>query len=189
MVNQEPRGEYNSKSDYARFSVIGKLCKGKILDAGCGSGELKKYLPKDCNYTGIDMDPSDKWLITGSVYDLPFEDNLFDTVAILEVLEHLETPMNALREIKRVVKDGGNVIISVPNPYNLDQIASILHNDINIENINHINIFGDNEIRSMCFHAGFSLVHPVRFYTKIPGLNWLSPIRSRFGEWSIYEVR
>lgn len=184
MVYQEPGVKY-TRSDLIRLKFIAKLCSGNVLDVGCGSGELRKYLPEGTEYIGVDTEPSGKCYY-GSAYSLFFKNKSFDTVVLSEILEHLENPLQVLEEVKRITRD--KVIISVPNPYNLDQIASVLVHQDNIYNPNHINLFGDNEIRSLCFNAGFTYFGPRRFYTKIPGLNWLSPIRSCFGEWSIYEV-
>lgn len=183
-MKQDAGGEY-TYGDYKRLKMVAEMCVGDVLDVGCGGGKLKDYLPENCKYTGIDILPSGNG-IYGSVYKLDCFHQTFDTVTFLEILEHLEHPLDALIEIRKVVKK--KLIISVPNPYNMDQIASVLHNKINIENSNHITLFGDNEIRNLCFTAGFVFVKPIRFYTKIPGINWLSPIKSCFGEWSIYEV-
>lgn len=183
MTVQEPGGEYTI-SDIIRLKMIAGMCKGSVLDVGCGEGIIREYLPEGCEYTGIDITPGTS-VDYGDVYKLGLF-KAFDTVLLLEVLEHLENPVLALKELRRVLK--GKLIISVPNPYNLDQIASVLHNKTNIENPNHINLFGDNEIKSLCIYAGFEVVTPIRFYTKIPGLNWLSPVKSCFGEWNIYEV-
>lgn len=184
-MKQEPGTEY-TKSDILRLKMIGGMCRGSVLDVGCGRGEIKYHLPKGCSYQGMDISPEGDE-IRGDVYSYEFI-STYDTVLLLEVLEHLESPMKALEIIRHLISPGGKLIISVPNPYNLDQIASVLHNDTNIENPNHISMFGDNEIRSLCKHAGFSRVTKSGFYTKIPGLNWLLPVQSRFGEWSIYEV-
>ena len=165
--------------------MIGKLCVGSVLDVGCNCCELKKYLTDSHTYTGIDIAPLDIGIF-GDVYAIPFPDKSFDTVALLETLEHLERPLDALKEIHRVVKI--KVIISVPNPFNLDQIASVLHNGYSCKDPDHLSMFSDNEIYNLCIAAGFTRIIPVRFYTKIPGLNWLVPIKSCFGEWSIYEV-
>jgi ubiquinone/menaquinone biosynthesis C-methylase UbiE len=48
------------------------------------------------------------------VFNLPFLDSSFHLIIFSEVLEHLENPEEALRELKRVVKDEKNIIISVP---------------------------------------------------------------------------
>jgi len=185
MIYQEPGGEY-TKGDFVRLKMIAERCEGSVLDVGCGTGKLKEFLPITCKYTGIDPNPHENCDI-GDVYHLNYGYHSFDTVTLLEVLEHLEHPLDALKAIKFITKK--KLIISVPNPYNLDQIASVLHNKTNIDNPNHIALFGDNEIRSLCSNAGFDgPIISIQFYTKIPGINWLSPIRSCFGEWSIYEV-
>lgn len=189
MIPQLPGGSY-TKNDIIRFKMIARMCQGSVLDVGCGSGELRKYLPKECTYTGVDANPGEG-LIKGSVYTLCTNFSFgssFDTVTLLEVLEHLEHPLEALMQTRYMLKNGGRLIISVPNPFNTDQIASVFRNGYNILNPNHVTLFGDNEINNLCRFAGFATVRPVRFYTKIPGLNWLSPIKSCFGEWSIYEV-
>jgi SAM-dependent methyltransferase len=184
MTYQEPGGEY-TRGDFARLKMIAGMCHRSVLDVGAGKGFLRLFLPETISYVGIDENPSDEVKI-GSVYNTGFHDRSFDTVVLSEVLEHLERPLDALIEMRRVTI--GKLIISVPNPYNLDQIASVFRNGYNIQNPNHINLFGDNEIRSLCCAAGFNNVQMIPFYTKIPLLNWLSPIKSHFGEWSIYEV-
>lgn len=96
-----------------------------FLEVGCGEGYLANYLVDnsfeklekviacdlDLNKVEKDLNP----LISfqeGSVYELPFDDNEFDLVVCCEVLEHLEKPELALKEIARV--SGRAVIISTP---------------------------------------------------------------------------
>lgn len=184
-MEQEAGTEY-TKSDIIRLKMVGKMCRGSVLDIGCGRGEIKKHLPCGCTYQGMDISPEGDE-ICGDIYTHEFV-STYDTVLLLEVLEHLESPYKALDLIHHLISPGGRLIISVPNPYNLDQIASVANNDTNIRNPNHIALFGDNEIWSLVTHAGYCRMKKHRFYTKVPGLNWLSPIRSRFGEWNIYEV-
>lgn len=45
---------------------------------------------------------------------LPFEDQTFDAVCLADVLEHLERPIDALRELRRVTKVGGSIVVSTP---------------------------------------------------------------------------
>jgi SAM-dependent methyltransferase len=47
---------------------------------------------------------------------LPFKDRYFDYVIILETLEHLKSPQSGIEEIQRVLKKGGIMLASVPNP-------------------------------------------------------------------------
>lgn len=173
------------KFDTMRFKMVAKLCEGSVLDIGCRDGEFKKYLP-DNLYTGIDYNPQNLDVQYGDVYNLSYLDNTFDTVTLLEVMEHLENPIKALKEIRRVVKK--RLIISMPNPWAMNQLASLICNNRNIINSDHINLFGDGEIISLCKRAGFSIITPMRFYTNIPGINWLVPIKTVFGLWNIYRI-
>ncbi len=59
-----------------------------------------------------------------SIYDLKFSDDSIDCVTLQEVLEHLEGAAHAVKEINRVLKVGGAVIVSVPNPFYIGAMLS-----------------------------------------------------------------
>lgn len=181
---QHPRGLL-AQHDFLRFREISKCCVGNVLDVGCGGRELEKYLPHECTYLGVDIDTSND-ISYGDVYNLLFDDNSFDTVVLSEVLEHLVYPLKALIELRRVTKNF--LIISIPNPYDTNQILSMLRNNMNCIDPDHINLFGDNEIINLCNLAGFSKTTPIRFYTYIPVINWISPYKSCFGVYSLYKI-
>ncbi len=113
--------------------------KGKVLDAGAGSGAMIKCIKK-LNYVqyplqqcpieeviGIDIAPARDDIIEASADDLPFESNRFDTVIISEVLEHLDTDTftKTISEIHRVLKPKGAVVITVP--YKDQLIQNMVH--------------------------------------------------------------
>jgi len=87
---------------------------GKVLDVGCGEAYLRSYI---ADYVGIDIagDPSIYFDLEQGV--LPFDDNSFDTVICLDVLEHIQAAHKIFEEIFRV--SNGHVIISLPNEYTL----------------------------------------------------------------------
>ena len=58
-------------------------------------------------------------LIAGDAHTLPFRASNFDLVVLREVLEHLETPIVALKEIRRVLRKGGTIIASTPSWFGL----------------------------------------------------------------------
>jgi ubiquinone/menaquinone biosynthesis C-methylase UbiE len=98
----------------------------RILDVGCGEGFTLERLRKEGIgqvLEGIDAQKSvvelgkithpKLTLREESIYALPYEDNSFDMVLCTEVLEHLEHPENALKELYRVC--GRYCVITVPN--------------------------------------------------------------------------
>lgn len=95
---------------------------GKVLDIGCGDGLFLTML-EDNKSEGIDISEEgvkkclDKGLKASlgdfSTGNLPFKDNEFDYIVMLDVLEHLYSPEHLLKEANRVSKR--YVVISVPN--------------------------------------------------------------------------
>ena len=98
----------------------------KLLDIGVGYGFLEKKLKNSyVSIYGIDISPKAIFrarnlckgtFVTASVKAIPFKNNFFDIVCIPEVLEHLydvESTL-AIKEISRVLKSDGRLIISVP---------------------------------------------------------------------------
>lgn len=96
---------------------------GKVLDIGCADRWLESYVPKACEYIGLDYLATGKKLygarpdVFGDASQLPFCDHAFDAVAMLEVLEHLQRPSQALSEISRVLKPGGQLLLTIPFLY------------------------------------------------------------------------
>jgi ubiquinone/menaquinone biosynthesis C-methylase UbiE len=60
----------------------------------------------------LDVRPDKGVDVVGDAHKLPFKDNEFDNVLCTEVLEHLHTPVVAIAEMARVLKDGGTIILT-----------------------------------------------------------------------------
>ncbi len=94
------------------------LLTGNLLDVGCGSQPYRSFLP--CSrYIGLDIDTPETRArgIAESFYDgtrFPFPDASFDTVLCSQVLEHVFTPEAFLTEIRRVLRPGGVLLLTVP---------------------------------------------------------------------------
>lgn len=113
-----------------RRSVIEQVIVGlglpqdtRILDAGCGSGRNMVELARRGNVTGLELSSTSVALareraagevIEGSVLETPFADGQFDLVVSLDVVEHLEDDLAALRELRRVTAPGGALLLTVP---------------------------------------------------------------------------
>lgn len=86
--------------------------KEKVLEIGSrGKPSYTKYFP---NRIGVDIKEGLGVNTVASVYELPFDNNQFDLVLCIAVLEHLENPQKAIQEMRRVLKIGGKIIVSVP---------------------------------------------------------------------------
>jgi SAM-dependent methyltransferase len=106
--------------------------KGKLLDVGCGEKPHEHiFLPYVEAYVGVEFsetydrtNASTKPGKADFVYDgkkLPFEDKSFDTVVSIQVLEHTPSPADLLREMARVMKDDGLLILSAPFCFRLHE--------------------------------------------------------------------
>jgi SAM-dependent methyltransferase len=97
--------------------------RARILDAGCGSGRNMVELARHGTVAGVELSATSVALararaagevIEGSVLDMPFESASFDLAVSLDVIEHLQDDLAALRELRRVVAPGGALLITVP---------------------------------------------------------------------------
>ncbi|HPA25369.1 MAG TPA: methyltransferase domain-containing protein [bacterium] len=77
---------------------------------------LKPYAAK-VDYKILDPVPDYNPDIVGDIHNLPFEDSSVDAIVCLAVLEHVENPIKAVSEIKRVLKPGGFCLVTVPFLY------------------------------------------------------------------------
>src|SRR5260370_32232257 len=96
-----------------------------VLDVGARDGGLRRFLPDDVSYQGIDIAAEfarPDVLIQDVSHGLPFPDSSYDYVFCIEVLEHVPNPFGTLTEIHRVLKPRGVLILSVPNPYHVKEI-------------------------------------------------------------------
>lgn len=80
-----------------------------MLNLGCGKGRYKELFPDSI---GFDIQKRKEVDVVGDAHALPFDDDSFDTIICMEVLEHLHTPHQAIAEMQRVLKQGGMLILS-----------------------------------------------------------------------------
>jgi len=89
----------------------------RVLDAGCGEGVLVDEFRSRLAITGVDANYASETVTKGSLDRLPFATASFDRALCLDVLEHLTFPeqLPALVELFRVVRPGGELLVSIPN--------------------------------------------------------------------------
>jgi len=113
--------------DYRDSRILRHLpSEGTILDVGCGEGITLERLvrePGARRVIGLDRS-NENWricarhglpIIGGSVFSLGIRSGSLDACLFLEVIEHLDEPEAALRELARVLKIGGRLLVLFPN--------------------------------------------------------------------------
>ena len=109
------------------FSILNKYLPGKnqlkILDVGCGTGATLRKLEKYGHATGVDISEEAvkfcKLRGCRNVYKIDreglfFEDEMFDVVVALDVIEHITDDCAAVSEYYRVTKEDGILVLTVP---------------------------------------------------------------------------
>jgi SAM-dependent methyltransferase len=116
---------------------------GWVLDCGAGSRDRRR--PHVVNVEIVDYESTDMLAVGES---LPFEDNSFDAVVSLAVLEHVRDPFACARELARVLKPGGTLIADVPF---LQPVHGYPHHYYNMTEQGLRNLFADTLDIERCF--------------------------------------
>jgi len=93
-----------------------------VLDAGAGEGSYRKWFRQQ-QYVGVDLGIGDAaWNYSGldaiaDLHALPFVAGTFDAILNVVTLEHVREPACVLRELSRVLKPGGRLLLVVPHEW------------------------------------------------------------------------
>ncbi|WP_414042743.1 class I SAM-dependent methyltransferase [Macrococcus sp. EM39E] len=139
-LSRKLRFDDRFKDDYMKYFDLPQT-NIKILEIGCGPGALSEALKRwypNAEIIGMDRDEifidyarnniNDMKFIVGDIYDLPFEDEIFDVVISNTVCEHVETSV-FFNEQKRILKQNG-VCICLSNVTNIRRMAKCIENDV-----------------------------------------------------------
>ena len=175
-----------------RYPIILKMVgsHNKVLDVGCGTGLLSLLMKNQGNdVCGIDISEvalrkaelrGIKVKLGNIDNNLPFDDDIFDVVVCSEVIEHLFNPIEALEEIRRVLKPEGSLVLTTPNiAYILRRIALLFGKfpeevkwarTSNTNEWEHIRFFTLTSLIKVLEAAGFSCIEikGIDRFTKIP---------------------
>ncbi len=110
--------------------------RGRLLDYGAGTGTLSRRLLElqrfdqvaaaDIMRAPADLVGKISWLEQDLNLPMPCEDELFDVIVAAEVIEHLENPRFMMRELFRLLRRGGKVLVTTPNNESWRSLISLL---------------------------------------------------------------
>ncbi len=191
-------GEYAARGDYHREldphwdyrptylakmarvrEYLDRLAPGtRVLDAGCGEGVLVEAYAERLAIEGVDAHYSSARVRTGSLLDLPFAPGTFDRVLCLDVLEHLRfhEQARAMGELHRVLRDDGEVLLSVPNLAHLQSRVHLLLTGRLIRTASVHKHPGDRPIHEyldLATRTGFEIVRRSGIFPTLPGVTGL----------------
>jgi 2-polyprenyl-3-methyl-5-hydroxy-6-metoxy-1,4-benzoquinol methylase len=174
------------------MKVLNLVSKNKrVLEIGCSTGQISRKLSENgCEVVGVELNEESarvaqkycKKVIVSDVCKIKATDylNYFDFILFMDVLEHLDDPWDVLKKIKVYLKDGGLVVISVPNIANWAIRWNLLFGNFKygtrgILDKTHLRFFNEKSAKKLLEDAGFEIVK----YDIIPSIP-LVKVRAKF---------
>lgn len=151
----------------------------RVLDAGCGEGVLVEAFRTRLAIEGIDPHYSSDIVRSGTLLALPYQDAYFARAVCLDVLEHLsfDDQPRALAELHRVIRPGGELLVTVPNLAHLQSRVHFLLLGRLIRTASLAKHPGDrplSEYVELAARAGFRLVERRGIFPTVPVLTrWI----------------
>ncbi len=154
------------RATVAKIREMAPQLRGDYLDVGAGNGELIDRVvrefpvrPRACDYRDDLITLGDVPVDVADLNNdpLPYPDDAFDLVTCTEVIEHLEHFRAPLREIHRILRPGGLLVVSTPNVLNLRSRLRYLF-------FGFFNMFGPLRIGDDRHHSTHGHINPVSYF-------------------------
>jgi 2-polyprenyl-3-methyl-5-hydroxy-6-metoxy-1,4-benzoquinol methylase len=132
---RQTRGESNDAILQLAAEVLyDRGAPSVVVDAGCGVGRLRRVLRGAApRYIGVDavrypgFPPDAQFLAANLDVDrIPVGDDTADAAVALETIEHLENPRRFMRELTRIARTGGTIVVSTPNQVSLLSLLTVV---------------------------------------------------------------
>ena len=169
ILERQKRIKSFSKLYNSRLSLIESLYPGKgdLLDIGCGAGFfLNSAKERGWNCHGLEILPEyikyakENFALENIRFEsldepLTYDENTFNVITLWDLIEHLRNPLKSLKQINRVMKPGGLLVMWTPNVKN----AIVLkENWIGYKTLQHLYFFSGDSLNNMLGKAGFKIV-------------------------------
>lgn len=173
------KGTFKPGADNNNWNLAFSLIhdSSSVIDIGCSKGSFGLALKesKKCSVDGIEPDKGD-YLKAKKVLDNVYNDTVetlieaqlngkkYDTATFLDVIEHLQNPVDTLRKIKKILKKSGNIVFSIPNMGHVSVRLMLLQGDFEygktgILDNTHLHYYTEREINRVFNEAGYEIKH------------------------------
>lgn len=167
--------------------IIRTHLKGKkILDIGCGEGEVSMGIGE---VTGVDISgprlekarQNGLKTIKADVCNIPLHET-FDAVIVADLIEHMQRPYDLLIEANRLLKDGGQLFIETPNALNFMRFLQLLFNEkAREESPNHLFLLDRISLTEMLARTDFEIDKIYYYGFTFPGWRFVTAKLSKSG--------
>ncbi len=157
---------------------------GKLLDVGCANGSFLHWMKQYDYWDLYGIEPNQEsaesarkhgiQVATGTLEQVAYPPAFFDVLTLWDVVEHLHDPLNTLRELNRIIKPDGVLVMRFPN---LDSLDARLFGKYwaGFDAPRHLYVFDNHSMEEMLRLAGFSIFEKS---TQVGGyLNFVKSIR------------
>lgn len=158
--------------------IIKKIKPGStVLEFGCAAGRMTKYMKEilGCQVYIVEYDEEayEKAMqyakdgVCGDASKLAwvkkFESVKFDVILFVDILEHLLDPKEVLVNVKKLLKEDGNIYVSIPNITHNDVILKMFNNEFEYTKVGlldntHVHFWGYNDIEPFADNCGLKVV-------------------------------
>lgn len=166
FFNPNPYGVHTKALD-----IVGK--KKRVLEIGCATGQISRRLTENgCEVIGIEIDKESSAIAKKycrevlicdieTIEDLPYRD--FDYILLLDVLEHLRSPLALLKKLNAYVNEKGCIVISLPNVANWRVRWDLLfgrfeYSEYGILDKSHLRFFNEESAREIMQDADLDII-------------------------------
>jgi SAM-dependent methyltransferase len=172
-----------------RFLVRRLPKPARILDVGCGRGTLlSAFADRGFEAHGFELSPQAAEFADSRAHikigeelaDAQYPAGFFDMVIVWHVLEHLKHPDQVIEEIRRILKPGGTLIISVPN-FSSWQARWAGENWFHLDLPRHLFHFPLPALRRLAEDRGFEYESAHHFSLRQNPFGWVQSMLNRFG--------
>ncbi len=166
------------EAGYRLLRLMQFLKAGRLLDLGCGRGDFLSVARHHFDSVGVDIvnrTPSELSSLVvseGRVEDVHFDQESFDAVTAIEVFEHLFDPYRTLREIHRILRLGGILLLQTGNPDGLPARLNFEHWSY-LQPPIHLNFLSRRALHARLKAVGFRVVGMWSFGRALQRTPWL----------------